>query len=148
MDEEIRDKARAKVEKERRKHKVKDEYMPVPDGDDGIEEIKIGAIVRPKIEEGKKKEVPEKKRTKKEFQDELHALVNASDVLIEVMDARVPSECRLTKLEAYCAGKGKKVVLLLNKADLVPAYASSLSSSGIVLRWSSGWRSWGRNCRR
>ena len=47
-------------------------------------------------------------------------VVDASDVLIEVLDARDPMGCRSKKLEDYIMKRGKRIILLLNKADLVP----------------------------
>ena len=57
------------------------------------------------------------------FQKELTTVLKASDVLLEVLDARDPMGCRCVALEdavlAKCAGK--RIVLVLNKVDLVPA---------------------------
>ena len=47
-------------------------------------------------------------------------VVDGSDVLIEVLDARDPMGCRSKKLEDYILKRGKRIILLLNKADLVP----------------------------
>merc|ERR1712226_1546155 len=42
---------------------------------------------------------------------------------IEVLDARDPSSCRSQELEKEVLAAGKKLVLLLNKIDLVPKHA-------------------------
>lgn len=47
-------------------------------------------------------------------------VVDLSDVLLEVLDIRDPMGCRSPKLENYILKRGKRVVLILNKADLVP----------------------------
>lgn len=47
-------------------------------------------------------------------------VVEKSDVLLEVLDARDPMGCRSQKLENYILQRGKRLVLVLNKADLVP----------------------------
>lgn len=47
-------------------------------------------------------------------------VVEAADVLLEVLDVRDPLGCRSVKLENYILKRGKKIVLILNKADLVP----------------------------
>ena len=47
-------------------------------------------------------------------------VVDASDVLLEVLDARDPMGCRAPKLESYILKRGKRLVLVLNKADLIP----------------------------
>jgi nuclear GTP-binding protein len=46
--------------------------------------------------------------------------VEASDVLLEVLDARDPAGYRVKELEQSLLEMGKKVVIVLNKADLVP----------------------------
>ena len=45
-----------------------------------------------------------------------------SDVLIEVLDARDPEGCRNKELEMAAAAQGKKILLVLNKIDLVPKF--------------------------
>lgn len=47
-------------------------------------------------------------------------VVDSSDVLLEVLDARDPLGCRSKKLEDYISGRGKRIILVLNKVDLVP----------------------------
>merc|ERR1719253_1309754 len=61
---------------------------------------------------------------KKAFMRDLRKVVEQADVIIEVLDARDPNSCRCKTLEAEIAAKGKKVVLLLNKIDLVPVEAT------------------------
>ena len=56
------------------------------------------------------------------YQDFQH-VVEVSDVLLEVLDARDPMACRLSLAEDTIKsqhGESKKIVLLLNKMDLVP----------------------------
>lgn len=45
-----------------------------------------------------------------------------SDIILEVLDARDPMGCRCKDLEARLQGMegGKKIILVLNKIDLVP----------------------------
>ncbi|NXX99602.1 GNL3 protein, partial [Centropus bengalensis] len=52
----------------------------------------------------------------------LMQVLEASDVVLEVLDARDPMGCRCPQLEeaVVCSGHGKKLVLVLNKIDLVP----------------------------
>jgi nuclear GTP-binding protein len=56
------------------------------------------------------------------FHKELSTVLKASDVLLEVLDARDPMGCRCVALEDAVMAKcrGKRVVLILNKVDLVP----------------------------
>ena len=57
------------------------------------------------------------------FHRELSRVLQMADVLIEVLDARDPMGCRCMPLEDAVLQRwtSKRVVLLLNKADLVPA---------------------------
>jgi len=58
----------------------------------------------------------------KTFYKEFRKVVEAADVVIEVLDARDPLGSRSRELEqaVLAAGASKRLVLLLNKADLVP----------------------------
>lgn len=38
----------------------------------------------------------------------------------KVLDARDPNGCRCPQLESQCLSNGKKIILVLNKVDLVP----------------------------
>ncbi|NXI67417.1 GNL3 protein, partial [Anseranas semipalmata] len=71
--------------------------------------------------EAKTKKVLDK-NSKKSFRSELEKVVEASDVVLEVLDARDPMGCRCPQLEQAitCSGGGKKLLLVLNKIDLVP----------------------------
>ena len=53
-------------------------------------------------------------------------MVDASDVVIQVLDARDPLACRAPEVERFVRsrGAGKRIVLLLNKVDLVPRHAA------------------------
>ncbi|XP_075288452.1 guanine nucleotide-binding protein-like 3 [Opisthocomus hoazin] len=61
------------------------------------------------------------KNSKKSFCRELKKVLEASDVVLEVLDARDPMGCRCPQLEqaVTCSGD-KKLLLVLNKIDLVP----------------------------
>jgi len=60
--------------------------------------------------------------SKRMYYKEFKKVVEASDVVIEVLDARDPMGCRCPQIEEHIMGYGKKkkLVLLLNKIDLVP----------------------------
>uniref|UniRef100_A0A8B9TI60 Guanine nucleotide-binding protein-like 3 n=1 Tax=Anas platyrhynchos TaxID=8839 RepID=A0A8B9TI60_ANAPL len=62
------------------------------------------------------------KKSKKSLHSELEKVIEASDVILEVLDARDPMGCRCPQLEQAitCSGGEKKLVLVLNKIDLVP----------------------------
>lgn len=58
---------------------------------------------------------------------ELHKVVDSSDVIIQVVDARNPVGTRCKYLESFVRREcpHKHLVMLLNKCDLVPTWASS-----------------------
>lgn len=58
----------------------------------------------------------------KTYYKEFKKVVDAADVVIEVLDARDPIGCRCPQIEEMVMNSGgtKKLVLLLNKIDLVP----------------------------
>lgn len=59
-------------------------------------------------------------QSRKAYYRELKKVIEAADVIIEVLDARDPEGCRNHEIEAQAAAAGKKVLLVLNKIDLVP----------------------------
>ena len=59
-------------------------------------------------------------QSKKAYAKELKKVIEASDVIIEVLDARDPEGCRSQELEREILTQGKKVLLVVNKIDLVP----------------------------
>ncbi len=73
-------------------------------------------------EEEDKQEMPfsSKQLTKKSLVRELESVLANSDVIVEVLDARDPLGCRSEEVETRVLNAGKKLVLLLNKIDLVP----------------------------
>mmetsp|Transcript_58465 Transcript_58465/g.148199 ORF Transcript_58465/g.148199 Transcript_58465/m.148199 type:complete len:474 (-) Transcript_58465:68-1489(-) len=65
----------------------------------------------------------EAENTRKRFWVELRKVLASADVIIEVLDARDPMACRNVDLEKEVSGAGKRLVLVLNKIDLVPKHA-------------------------
>mmetsp|Transcript_74121 Transcript_74121/g.143414 ORF Transcript_74121/g.143414 Transcript_74121/m.143414 type:complete len:478 (+) Transcript_74121:60-1493(+) len=65
----------------------------------------------------------EAENTRKRFYVELRKVLAAADVIVEVLDARDPGSCRSMELERTVSGSGKRLVLLVNKIDLVPKHA-------------------------
>jgi len=51
---------------------------------------------------------------------QLRLALGKSDVLLEVLDSRDPLGCRCAALEAWAVKEGKRLILVLTKADLVP----------------------------
>ncbi|XP_035652643.1 guanine nucleotide-binding protein-like 3 [Oncorhynchus keta] len=62
------------------------------------------------------------RNSKKHLCSELNKVIDASDIIVEILDARDPLGCRCPQLEeAVLKGEGnKKLLFLLNKIDLVP----------------------------
>lgn len=60
--------------------------------------------------------------SRKTYYKEFKKVVDAADVILEVLDARDPLGCRCARIErqVLAAGAGKRLVLILNKVDLVP----------------------------
>ncbi|NXP59474.1 GNL3 protein, partial [Chloropsis cyanopogon] len=94
-----------------------------------LEAKKNAATIKEKAEgkesSGKSKGKTKKqlnKNSKKSFCRELMKVLEASDVVLEVLDARDPMGCRCPQLEqaVTCSGGSKKLLLVLNKIDLVP----------------------------
>lgn len=60
--------------------------------------------------------------SRRAFYKEFRKVVEAADVILEVLDARDPMGCRCRRVEQQilAAGSDKRLVLVLNKIDLVP----------------------------
>ena len=56
--------------------------------------------------------------------EQLHKVLDSSDVIVQVLDARDPQGTRSLALEQHIAQNcpHKHIVLLLNKADLIPVW--------------------------
>ena len=59
---------------------------------------------------------------------ELHKVMDSSDVICTVLDARDPMNTRCTYVENFVKkhAQHKHIVLLLNKCDLIPTWATVL----------------------
>lgn len=64
----------------------------------------------------------DKDNSRRAFYKEFRKVVDLSDVILEVLDARDPLSCRCPEVERFVRSisPDKKVVLLLNKIDLAP----------------------------
>jgi ribosome biogenesis GTPase A len=76
--------------------------------------------MRQKVHERKEK-VPEEPvaKSKEQITADLNSILKDSDILLEVLDARSPLDCRIPDYE-----KAKKdhLILVLNKVDLLKSY--------------------------
>jgi hypothetical protein len=51
--------------------------------------------------------------------NKIKELINKSNILLEILDARFPKLCRIKYIERYIKDKNKDLILVLNKSDLV-----------------------------
>ncbi len=58
-------------------------------------------------------------KQKEKFPKLVKDIVNMSDMILEVLDARFIQESRNEEIEAMILSQGKKVIFVLNKADLI-----------------------------
>ena len=65
-----------------------------------------------------------KELSRRAYMKELKEVIDNSDVIIQVLDARDPLSCRSKELESQIQSHkdGKKIILVLNKIDLIPMY--------------------------
>ena len=75
--------------------------------------------------EAKRDEVFEK-GTSKRIWNELYKVIDASDVIVQVLDARDPMGTRSPHIENYMKKdkKHKHLIFILNKCDLIPTWAT------------------------
>lgn len=93
------------------------------------EEKKYGGLTEQEIREAEAIIDPNARamnQSKKAYAKELKKVIEASDVLIQVLDARDPEGCRSKELEQQVLAQGKKVLLVVNKIDLVPPQNSRM----------------------
>lgn len=121
---------RKKKEKELEKLQAKDKHMEIDfeaagDKDIVYEEDKLKAL----SEENKAEydgihlaEAATIVKEGKKYYREMKKVLEASDIILEVLDARDPESCRCRRIEAEALGMSgnKKIILILNKIDLVP----------------------------
>ena len=53
------------------------------------------------------------------FIKQIHTLINEADIILEILDARFPQRTRNERIEKIIISKGKKLVIAINKSDLV-----------------------------
>ena len=53
------------------------------------------------------------------FMKQISELIQQSDIILEILDARFPDKTRNKEIEDRIFAKGKKLIIVLNKMDLV-----------------------------
>ncbi|XP_042907445.1 guanine nucleotide-binding protein-like 3 homolog [Parasteatoda tepidariorum] len=91
----------------------------------GLEELVDEAVMKDSeyesnIIEYKEKEKKVNSENFKSYYKDLKKVVEAADVILQVLDARDPLGSRCPQIEEMVISSGKKLVLVLNKIDLVP----------------------------
>ncbi|KAG7319207.1 hypothetical protein KOW79_017681 [Hemibagrus wyckioides] len=118
--EQLKEKNRLEKQKERaeKRKKGKEESSEVTPA----KKKKVKKEEKVKAQREKRAAVAKAKSSKKFRCSELNKVIEASDVILEVLDARDPMGCRCPQLEeAVLKHDGKKRLLfILNKIDLVP----------------------------
>lgn len=109
---------RKEVEAEEYAKRVAAESKPDPDVKEGLRYDDLKEAVQARVFD---------KGQSRRIWGELHKVIDSSDVIIQVIDARDPLGTRSRYLENFVKRecRHKHLVLLLNKADLIPAWASS-----------------------
>lgn len=109
---------RKELQAEERVKEIAAEAAPDPEAKEGLRFDDLKNADRERVFQ---------KGQSKRIWGELHKVVDSSDVVIQVLDARDPMGTRCRYLEKFmkrqCAHK--HMVLLLNKADLVPTWVTS-----------------------
>ncbi|AWP03093.1 putative guanine nucleotide-binding protein-like 3 [Scophthalmus maximus] len=114
--EEAKEKKRQAAKDERAKKRKKEKEPASTETEPKAKKLR-------KDEKGKRSEkrTATDKSSKQFLCSELNKVIDASDVVIEVLDARDPLGCRCPQLEEAVLQRGnKKLLFVLNKIDLVP----------------------------
>lgn len=118
------EKQRIQEEREKRREALKAERIAKDNASNSNSLNELVSAVQTKNEEYENmaKANDSTDNSAKAFYKEFRKVVEAADVVIEVLDARDPLGSRSKELEqtVLAAGSSKRLVLLLNKADLVP----------------------------
>ncbi|NP_001161618.1 nucleostemin-like protein [Saccoglossus kowalevskii] len=129
----LREAEERKIRAEEQKKRQKEQRQQLANKKRNLESFAKDAVRRQKEFENKEalmKEISSKtydagsgvESSRKAYYKEFRKVVDASDVILEVLDARDPLGCRCPQVEqaVLASGTNKKIVLVLNKIDLIP----------------------------
>lgn len=110
------------AEKEKRRQAKKEEKAQKRKKD---KEAPTKEVEEPKVKKARKDQAERKqkaadKNSAHHVCSQLNKVIEACDVVIEVLDARDPLGCRCPQLEETVLKKNKKLLFLINKIDLIP----------------------------
>ncbi|CDF35468.1 unnamed protein product [Chondrus crispus] len=109
---------RKEIEADERAKRIAAEAAPDPDAKEGLRFDDLKTANRERVFD---------KGQSKRIWGELHKVVDSSDVVVQVLDARDPMGTRCKYLENFMKRQcpHKHMILLLNKADLIPTWSSA-----------------------
>ena len=68
------------------------------------------------------------------YWDIVKKIVRDADIVMEIVDARFPQQSRNTELEDFVRGSGKKLIIVLNKSDLISKRNAQKAKDSITER--------------
>jgi ribosome biogenesis GTPase A len=68
------------------------------------------------------------RKQRSKYPDVAESVIRMSDIILEVLDARFIEETRNKEIEKQIKGKGKEIIFILNKADLINKEEALISS--------------------
>lgn len=107
-----KEKKKQEKKEERAQKRKKEKEAPTTDVETRVKKARKA--------EAERKQKALEKNSKHYLCSQLNKVIDACDVVLEVLDARDPLGCRCPQLEEAVLKKNKKLLFLLNKIDLVP----------------------------
>lgn len=127
--------AAAKVRREEQERRQKQSRRELMDTNRGLHDMVQDAQARgdafkPESVETLAASAPAMELSRKQYYQEVKKVIDASDVVLQVLDARDPLTSRSLEMESRVLGSRKKLVLLLNK--VMPAPSTCDQAGGVM----------------